>query len=575
MKASKPTMTKKRSTDVSRIKSQAVKAAQCTKATKTYEITVKRRAVTARRPCPTPPAAIHHDISDIAKRLKQNLSAAMAKASALPSMQHVKPDDTCGSSNNHCTSAASPLSSSDWPTPKPTLRNLKLLKEYLAFIAHDSTVDIVTTENGHSIHITTSPSTDWNTDTTTTTHSPACSPDATDQTARLGAHLIESMVHDHCEMDKCLDDQHEPQDKKSQACRATPYTASRLERRRPGRPPKPKQFFDEDPCNDPVKRVRRPSKSSTPVKRCTKKKPEHQIQCICDTPHEEFGAMVQCDDCSTWLHVECLDLDDHALEETFRCPSCYMTLGAGKQTKLTSSMSWRFAAQWRSQRLAALHNDDAATSDEEEDVVVNSHSYPLTEITNTQSPRLCRPSTPVPVVTPCVSIDHSNSRHGDVTNNTISRESSLELESDVDARTPGLMSCNTNPMDWSTSSENDSPSEASTPDQTFSCFDSFEPASDEMIHHGITLDPESLEFLSRLMYLQSLDSVKKELFAPNASDVFLCENINNTIATTTTAAPPPSPAVGFAPDAPPSSICSQDLSEFSFDSGPFWEPLLF
>jgi hypothetical protein len=27
-------------------------------------------------------------------------------------------------------------------------------------------------------------------------------------------------------------------------------------------------------------------------------------------------------------------------------------------------------------------------------------------------------------------------------------------------------------------------------------------------------------------------------------------------------------------DIPPSAICSQDLSQFSFESGPFWEPLL-
>lgn len=33
--------------------------------------------------------------------------------------------------------------------------------------------------------------------------------------------------------------------------------------------------------------------------------------------------MVQCDDCSYWLHVDCLDLDHEALKkESFCCPRC-------------------------------------------------------------------------------------------------------------------------------------------------------------------------------------------------------------------------------------------------------------
>ncbi|ORZ16314.1 hypothetical protein BCR42DRAFT_414788 [Absidia repens] len=86
------------------------------------------------------------------------------------------------------------------------------------------------------------------------------------------------------------------------------------------------------------------------------------IRCICATPNEEFGSMVQCDDCACWLHLECLALNEDALDETFRCPSCSISLGPGQH--LTSAITWRFAAQLKSQRLANRCNTapEAATT---------------------------------------------------------------------------------------------------------------------------------------------------------------------------------------------------------------------
>lgn len=63
--------------------------------------------------------------------------------------------------------------------------------------------------------------------------------------------------------------------------------------------------------------------------------------------------MVQCDNCYHWLHLECLDLNRESLKEVFHCPACC------KNEKL----SWRYAAQWESQRLAARREE----YDEDED----------------------------------------------------------------------------------------------------------------------------------------------------------------------------------------------------------------
>lgn len=66
--------------------------------------------------------------------------------------------------------------------------------------------------------------------------------------------------------------------------------------------------------------------------------------------------MVQCDDCCNWLHLECLELDEKALEETFRCPSCFIQFGNydDDNLKLLSTVTWRYAAKYQSEVLALL-----------------------------------------------------------------------------------------------------------------------------------------------------------------------------------------------------------------------------
>jgi hypothetical protein len=222
------------------------------------------------------------------------------------------------------------------------------------------------------------------------------------------------------------------------------------------------------------------------------KKKRESIRCICDTPNEEFGSMVQCDDCSHWLHLECLELGNQALEETFRCPACFLSLGGSsndKNAKLLSSITWRYAAQWKSQRLAAMNEDDDDIDTDDMDTAI---SYPPSPIA---SPTIIAKTAPPPPL--------------------------LDLNYDVYSN--GLPSPET-PTDWPDvssesrfSSSQESASEANTPNACIN--DPFDLKEEDM-----NFDSESLEFLSRLAYLQSLDSVKKEPFASNATDVFLCEN---------------------------------------------------
>jgi hypothetical protein len=45
------------------------------------------------------------------------------------------------------------------------------------------------------------------------------------------------------------------------------------------------------------------------------------IMCICGSKEDE-GAMVQCDKCGVWLHLECLDLAEDDVPEEYFCPTC-------------------------------------------------------------------------------------------------------------------------------------------------------------------------------------------------------------------------------------------------------------
>lgn len=501
----------------------------------------------------------YNDISSVAKKLKDRLSKAAKRLSDPAISLPPTPPPSCSDKSESDMpqqkaqeeAANTMLSESDWSNSKPiSLHNLQLLKQYLIFVSKEST-DI--SFKDHSIQfspLNVNESIDPSTES--------------ERSARCGATLIESYVHEASNMDKELH-LSRPEDGRS-------YSRSRIDRKRPGRPPKSQlngevAADDKSESNQRIrmkrKSIQRHSSTTNTTNNTAHSTHQHlkkkNIQCICSSPHEEIESMVQCDDCYRYLHLECLELNDAALTETFRCPSCFLSLGSctGKNAKLLSAITWRYAAQWKSQRLA-LKSQDAANTDDED-----AEEYDDDDFSS------------------AMDIDSSPlSKFNFTASNTFNHETSatastttpppLHLHDDDDGYSTDLPGPET-PTDWPDvssesrfSSQESSASEVTTPNENL-FLDPFDTKEDGQL----VLDPESLEILSRLAYLQSLDSVKKELFAPNASDVFLCENLSNN--STVPVASPQAPR--FAANVPPSDICSQDLSEFSFDSGPFWEPL--
>ncbi|KAI7871880.1 hypothetical protein BDF14DRAFT_1740376 [Spinellus fusiger] len=293
---------------------------------------------------------------------------------------------------------------------------------------------------------------------------------------------------------------------------------------------------------------------SEEVAKKKKKELDNLVQCICNTPHEEFGSMVQCDDCSSWLHVECLALSATALEETFQCPSCYMSLGTSKTAKLLSTVTWRYVAQWKSRRLAATLSTDSGSEDEEEEV-----HPPLLSCSVLSTPPCppCPPclNTPPPTPTVLCGLQEAVLPPGN-TGARADSEADTETRADIPELSYAVPDFGFSPAIPSSpthSEDTESASEASTPDQAVYGTDPF----DLVDGHGeAVIKGSALGLFYQLSYLQSAHG-KEDLLVPHANDVFLCENHHNSMY-----AHGPT-TVNFAPDLPPSYICSQYLSEMS------------
>ncbi|KAI9305643.1 hypothetical protein BJ944DRAFT_264870 [Cunninghamella echinulata] len=356
------------------------------------------------------------------------------------------------------------------------------------------------------------------------------------------------------------------------------------------------------------------------------------IRCICTTPNEEFGAMVQCDDCASWLHLDCLALDEHALDETFRCPSCFITLGPG-QHHLTSSLTWRFAAQIKSKRLASrkqkkkLSNDKkkfyqryhqrqdyySSSSEDESDYqqpdwVIKEQEQELQQQKQQQQSVLKNKKDQEEeenIDSDTTETDWEINLKRKKLEISISNNSNNNNSSSSSRTTPSLPSLSpSQPIHSGCSSDLDSPSEASTPDHEDGFFHHHSTMTNNFIHSTATsstclMDNESLMWLSRLAYLESLqtscNSHQQQCFMPNASDVFLCEqqqqqrnhhHLSSSSPSSSSSSPLPlllvptlstsssssSSSITNRSDLP-STICSQDLSQYSFDDGPFWSPI--
>jgi hypothetical protein len=108
----------------------------------------------------------HNDIGSIAKQFKDRLSKATRRL--IPS--------TTTPTTTTTTTTTIIKDDADWSIKKPTLRNLQLLRQYLTFVSQETT-DISFEQNQIQFEL------DPN-------------KNAISESARLGANLIESLVHD-------------------------------------------------------------------------------------------------------------------------------------------------------------------------------------------------------------------------------------------------------------------------------------------------------------------------------------------------------------------------------------------
>lgn len=541
-----------------------------------FEITVKKRPAssTANARSTLISHNVPHDVHNLAKQLKERLSKAMM-------MPASKKDD-----NLPCVAN----SASDWSSAR--LPSLQLLKQYLMFVAEESgtTVNIQQKDDGgHSIQISVSDKA-----------CEAAPSNSHSEVARMGARLIEAYVHGST-MESIIDsfpksDQEEPSGSKIRYLalhnnffshigfvgllgnNPTPIPVTRRsssDRRRTitNNNRAARQHPVADRKVEPARTARIQQRDKTTLScrpEYSDKKPyswgpsgsgysddddgcyeDSIIKCICDRPDEEFGAMVQCDDCLCWLHLECLQLTEDALEETFRCPACFVELGG---EKMVSSVTWRVAALQGSERVADTTSDEDETDDDD----VLQHRL-FSRLYSYQS----SPSEEEEKEEDLTSMeeDFDDGVDDDEDIEMYRRDSgcSLEVVSLIDERTVQ-------------SEDSESPSEATTPEQKFRSMEA------EEVHDDMVVDAESLGFLSGLVYLQEsaaaappLRGEKPAFGQPNSTKVFHCENNGQSEVVV--------PNIGnlnrsrFDADTLPSSVCTtQYLEDFSFDASPFWRP---
>ncbi|KAI9243396.1 hypothetical protein BDA99DRAFT_530497 [Phascolomyces articulosus] len=542
------------------------------------------------------------DVQIIAKQLKERLSKAMSKLNASSSSTTTVTNTTTPFINNPIATTANTMTSIPiaTTTTTPRLENLKLLRQYLLFVAQETGTSVYikpSSDHGsHKIEIALSEEQD-NKD-----QKERC------DAARLGARLIESHVHSYSQMSSVLqtntassiqEEEKEDQDNNNNIKKmepklidesiatpvrmkqapssklmpnvneeqATPHSVTRRStlsdrRRRPGRPPSKRIVEQQQLQPSSRRRSHRHIMSYTSI-----------VKCICDTPDEEFGPMVQCDDCRRWLHLDCLKMSEAALGETFRCPLCFVAMGGKQANKLVSSMTWRFAARRQSEQMAAATaNSDSETSDFEDHPSSSLLASSLTSNNSIQNRRRLRSR--LQRQQPSLQDLHQYQQK-QIMDGEAQEQSHHPLQLSIVAPSPpsAVPSSPERMEDDHSSEDSSSPSEASTPEQTFYTTDPFDAvdATDRRSEDDpMVLDSDSFEFFSRLAYLQSLDSGQKEVFTSNASDVFLCDDANhsNPMMASTTGL-----LQRYPSDTLPSSMCSQLLKEYSFDSGPFWKTM--
>lgn len=344
-------------------------------------------------------------------------------------------------------------------------------------------------------------------------------------------------------------------------------------------------------------------------------------RCICANSHDEFGSMVQCDDCFYWLHLDCLDMKEDSLGDTFRCPSCSVDLGLGLGEKwMKKTKSWRFSAQWESkQRLAASRrkwNNVQQQQSRKRHTTFDNNDNPSDDPSDYDFDLVS--SIPRMTIDSTIKTTRTTSSGTVLVQALSRRSSSLDYDDDNDDMDVDILDSETVESDWENEYEPSYQQEDTTPDLCISTTpplitspvetamgdtdsscevdtpggpldnNSSDTAPVDIMHESLLsstatmpcLDQESLFWLSHLSYLESLQSSpRRHCFTSHASDVFLCDGdlplkskqLSTTDQDSSYSFLSPLLVIPSRAD-PPSTICSNYLSEYSFDEGPFWSP---
>ncbi|KAG0340256.1 hypothetical protein BG000_000328 [Podila horticola] len=99
---------------------------------------------------------------------------------------------------------------------------------------------------------------------------------------------------------------------------------------------------------------------------------EEAIKCICASKEDE-GDFVQCDDCKSWLHLECVGLSVDRVPDEYYCPPCQpsMSTTGGKSCRRVYSRAFVNASEAREQHDVSGSDEDEPSGATSPQVVLN------------------------------------------------------------------------------------------------------------------------------------------------------------------------------------------------------------
>ncbi|KAG0085938.1 hypothetical protein BGZ92_008588 [Podila epicladia] len=99
---------------------------------------------------------------------------------------------------------------------------------------------------------------------------------------------------------------------------------------------------------------------------------EEAIKCVCGSTEDE-GDFVQCDDCKSWLHLECVGLSVNKVPDEYYCPLCqpYMSMTGGKSSRRVYPRASDNASEAREQHDVSGSDEDEPSEATSPQVVLN------------------------------------------------------------------------------------------------------------------------------------------------------------------------------------------------------------